>query len=504
MKRKCLTTILGMLFCTISTFADGINWKCDPYAYQYDMTAYIDLQIDDVEVSDLSRYTIAAFYGDECRGVAEIKTIEDHSYGYLRIRSNEAEGESITFQVFDTQTEKIAKCDNTIDFKAQDAIGKPSSPLVIKAKNQYKVTFIADDNIIESLFYYGDIIGQPDAPIKEGYTFDGWQNVPETMPAYDIEITGSYTVNVYAIKYYVDGEEYHTDSIAYGETITPIAEPLKEGYIFSGWSNIPQTMPAEDVTITGTFVFDYNADAYKRLNGQIAELQSSLDAAMETINAECKDIAGQFAEQIASIQNSIDTLSADVKTKYDAGELTADSNIETASIIAAIEKLLADAETAQQAYEAEQAKLAANEAAYTKLMQEIAELQAKLDAAKETISTECADVAAQFAEQLASLQNTINALQSEIDAKYANCELTAESTIYVADIVEAIETTTEAATEAQKEYEEAVGIHGINGNGAKVKAIYSLNGKRVSTTKPNQMYIIEYSDGRKVKAIVKK
>ena len=29
--------------------------------------------------------------------------------------------------------------------------------------------------------------------------------------------------------------------------------PTKEGYTFSGWSNIPKTMPANDVTITGSF-----------------------------------------------------------------------------------------------------------------------------------------------------------------------------------------------------------------------------------------------------------
>ncbi len=254
MRRKYLTAILGMLFYTISVYADGTNWKCDPYAYQYDMTAYIDLQVDGEEVSDVSRYTIAAFYGDECRGVVEVKTIGNHSYGYLRIRSNKAEGERITFQVFDTQTEKIAKSDNTIDFKAQDAIGKPSSPLVIKAKNQYKITFIVDDSVIESLFYYGDIIEHPNVPAKEGYTFAGWQNVPDVMPAHDLEIIGSYTVNVYAIKYYVDGVEYHTASIAYGTAITPIAEPTKEGHKFSGWSDIPDSMPAGDVRVEGSFI----------------------------------------------------------------------------------------------------------------------------------------------------------------------------------------------------------------------------------------------------------
>ena len=38
-----------------------------------------------------------------------------------------------------------------------------------------------------------------------------------------------------------------------GAAITPEPEPKKEGYKFSGWSYIPKTMPAEDVTVVGSF-----------------------------------------------------------------------------------------------------------------------------------------------------------------------------------------------------------------------------------------------------------
>ncbi len=441
-------------------------------------------------------------------------------------------------------------------------------------------------------YYLSQILHVPTGAKAAYQAAEGWKNFTNIVEM---------RAPKYEVRWMIDNEIIQTDSVEVGKSIEYNGEPpTKEGYIFSGWSEIPETMPAEDVTITGTFVFDYNTDAYKRLNSQIAELQSCLDAAKETINTECADVAEQFAEQTTGIQNSIDALTADVKAKYDAGELTADSQIETTGIVAAIEKLLADVKTAQQAYEVEQekiaaneaaytilmqkvaelqssldavkqtinteckdivaqfteqiasiqnnidaltadvkikydsvqltgdseidtasviaaieklladakatqqAKIAANEAAYTKLMQEIAELQASLDDVMEFINTECEDVAAQFAEQIASIQNAIDALLNDINAQYANCALTVESTIYVADIVDAIETTMETATEEQKKHEETVGIYGINVNGAKVKAIYNLNGERVSTTKPNQMYIIEYSDGRKVKAIVKK
>ena len=60
----------------------------------------------------------------------------------------------------------------------------------------------------------------------------------------------------YNLTYLVDGEVYKTFKLKEGETITPEEEPTKEGYTFSGWNEIPETMPAHDVIVTGTFEKD--------------------------------------------------------------------------------------------------------------------------------------------------------------------------------------------------------------------------------------------------------
>ena len=57
----------------------------------------------------------------------------------------------------------------------------------------------------------------------------------------------------YKLTYKVDGEEYKEYDMIVGSKITPEAEPTKEGYTFSGWIGLPEYMPAEDVTVTGTF-----------------------------------------------------------------------------------------------------------------------------------------------------------------------------------------------------------------------------------------------------------
>ena len=120
--------------------------------------------------------------------------------------------------------------------------------------NRYLVTFVIDGEVIVSdSLEYGASIVAPVAPEKEGYTFNGWGEVAETVPAEDVTFYGSYSVNSYLLTYVVDGATVQSDSVAYGSTIVALEEPTKEGHTFSGWSEIPETMPAEDVTISGFF-----------------------------------------------------------------------------------------------------------------------------------------------------------------------------------------------------------------------------------------------------------
>ena len=57
----------------------------------------------------------------------------------------------------------------------------------------------------------------------------------------------------FTITYMVDGEVYETMEMEYGAEITLPENPTKEGYIFNGWGEVPETMPAHDVIVYGTF-----------------------------------------------------------------------------------------------------------------------------------------------------------------------------------------------------------------------------------------------------------
>ena len=130
----------------------------------------------------------------------------------------------------------------------------------IISEGSYKLSYVVDGEEYQTKnVEEAEAITPIDEPTKEGYTFSGWNGVPEIMPANDVIVTGTFTINKYKVTYIVDGAEYKTTEVEYGSTLTSEAEPTKEGYSFSGWSDIPETMPANDVTITGTF----NVNKYK-------------------------------------------------------------------------------------------------------------------------------------------------------------------------------------------------------------------------------------------------
>ncbi|MBR1520914.1 MAG: leucine-rich repeat protein [Bacteroidaceae bacterium] len=125
-----------------------------------------------------------------------------------------------------------------------------------EAPQTYTLTYMLDGILYKKYeLEKGAKIKTEDEPVKEGYTFSGWSEIPATMPANDVTVTGTFIVNSYTLTYMVDDEVYKTYTVEYGATVEEEAAPEKEGYIFSGWSETLGTMPAHDVTITGNFTF---------------------------------------------------------------------------------------------------------------------------------------------------------------------------------------------------------------------------------------------------------
>ena len=118
---------------------------------------------------------------------------------------------------------------------------------------KYKLAYMVDG--IEYKVYEiaeGATITPEPTPTKEGYTFSGWSEIPETMPAHDVTVTGSFAVNQYLITYMIGDEVYQKEYVDYGATIVLPYVPEREGYSFA-WIDAPEKMPAHDITINGAY-----------------------------------------------------------------------------------------------------------------------------------------------------------------------------------------------------------------------------------------------------------
>ena len=381
--RHSIIALIMIVLNGVGAFASA-PWTVNPSDYRYDMSLYLDVTFAAAKM-DYSKYEVAVFCGDQCRGIAEALPLGNgNECLYLRARSNQEAGETMTFKYYNKETEEIQPIDGiSFKFESNGRLGYPSDPYIVRiirhfdvtlsagtggsinqesgrvvegteliitatpsegyhfeqwsdgntdnprtvtvdadinlaaefgvntynlvynvdgnlykeyeinygtaitaeaypekvghtfsgweglpetmpahdvtvsgtfSINSYNAVFKIGEDVIETKsVVFGEPVVAPEAPAKEGHTFVGWQNVPETMPAHDVEILGSYTVNQYKLTYMVEGVNYKEYTVDYGTAITAEAYPEKEGHTFSGWDGLPETMPAHDITVNGYF-----------------------------------------------------------------------------------------------------------------------------------------------------------------------------------------------------------------------------------------------------------
>lgn len=123
--------------------------------------------------------------------------------------------------------------------------------------NQYTITFMdGETKIGEVTDDYGAAITAP-AVSKEGHKLTGWKDADGnifsmTIPADNKTVYAQWEAESYDVTWKINGETYTTTSVVYGTAITA-PNPAKDGYTFSGWSAFPEKMPAEPLTISGSW-----------------------------------------------------------------------------------------------------------------------------------------------------------------------------------------------------------------------------------------------------------
>lgn len=160
-------------------------------------------------------------------------------------------------------------------------------------------------------------------------------------------------------------------------------------------------------------------DAYKNANALIANLQTALQTALQTIATECPDVKDQFKGEnvtadIAAMKTAIDSAFENKTIVENYETLVAPAE----TIKAAIAKLIADAKAAQKVADDEAAAAAALEKARTNANTKLAALDKALADALAEIETSCPDVKHLYTG--ASIQQKITVLRNAVNAAYEN------------------------------------------------------------------------------------
>lgn len=126
----------------------------------------------------------------------------------------------------------------------------------------YDVVYkINNEEIARKSYTYNTSLAEvqaPDAPAKDGYTFQGWSVHPDYMPANEVTIVGSYKINTYTVSFKIGNEIVTKKDYTYGSEIAQ-PEIEKAGYYVVWDTNAPALVPASDIVING----EYKAREYQ-------------------------------------------------------------------------------------------------------------------------------------------------------------------------------------------------------------------------------------------------
>ncbi|EAG1149161.1 InlH/InlC2 family class 1 internalin, partial [Listeria monocytogenes] len=162
-----------------------------------------------------------------------------------------------------TFNQSVAFKNTTVPFS-----GTVTQPLT----EAYTAVFDVDGKQTSVTVGANELIKEPTAPTKEGYTFTGWYDAKtggnkwdfstDKMPAENITLYAQFTINSYTATFDNDGK-ITTQKVTYQSLLEEPAAPTKAGYTFKGWYDAKTggtkwdfatgKMPAGNITLYAQF-----------------------------------------------------------------------------------------------------------------------------------------------------------------------------------------------------------------------------------------------------------
>ncbi|GKX67498.1 hypothetical protein rsdtw13_27560 [Clostridium sp. TW13] len=138
--------------------------------------------------------------------------------------------------------------------------------------NHYDVTFQNYDGTqigTAQSVEYGHGATAPEAPVREGYTFTGWDKSFDHITG-NVTVKATYTINHYTVTFQnYDGTQIGTaQSVEYGNEATAPEVPAREGYTFIGWDRVFNNITS-NVEVKAMYAVNHSTVTFVDYNGAV-------------------------------------------------------------------------------------------------------------------------------------------------------------------------------------------------------------------------------------------
>ena len=127
----------------LKVYAEKPDWTLDPGKYQYNMSIIGSISINGI-ISTNPDDMIGAFVNDTLRGVASLQYVPSYDMYllFLDVYSNKADGETVTFKIWDAAKGKIrVNVDSNQAFVKDILLGSPAQPLPFKVTDNVSAAY---------------------------------------------------------------------------------------------------------------------------------------------------------------------------------------------------------------------------------------------------------------------------------------------------------------------------------------------------------------------------
>ncbi|QZE15922.1 T9SS type A sorting domain-containing protein [Halosquirtibacter laminarini] len=145
-----LIVIIALLF-SLRGVAAPPNWTVQIHKFEFSMTMIGTVEVDHIFMTQKDDM-IAAFVGDECRGVSKIYVSSEKHVAYMIVYGNISydDPDKVHFKVYDSNSDRVVDMNNLIDFKINGIFGSTPNPYLWS--NTEQATSSEDNSFILEAF----------------------------------------------------------------------------------------------------------------------------------------------------------------------------------------------------------------------------------------------------------------------------------------------------------------------------------------------------------------